>query len=115
MVPDCVDQGEGVAVGAESASGLDSAHGVRHRASRQPGGQELAGNSPGRGVCLGQRLSDFAPCGRLCSWWHSLQQGLAHECVPEPVAGLGALDDHRRKRDIEVAVRLILVHTGHGE
>jgi hypothetical protein len=35
--------------------------------------------------------------------------------MPEPVARLGALDNHGGKGDIEVAVGPILVHAGYGE
>ena len=40
---------------------------------------------------------------------------LAHERVPEPVAGLGGLDDAGRQRHLELLVGRVLVDVGDGE
>ena len=115
MRPDRVDQRERVAVGAERAGRLDRPDRERHRASREPGGEELVRDPAGWTRQPGERLGHAAPVRAELGRGHRADQGLAHQRVPEPVAEVRGLDDQLGQPVVEVPVGLLLARTGHGE
>ena len=62
-----------------------------------------------------QPLGDLAALARAVERRVRRQHGVAHQGVPEPVAGLGRLDDRRGQGRLEAPVGVGLGAAGRGE
>ena len=85
VVADGVDHAEPVAVGTQRTGGLDGTervgHGPRAAPPRRTGAPSVRAAVSASAAATSRRAS-------TCSRRDRLKQGVAHECVPEPVAGL---------------------------